>query len=243
MKRAVLLAVLVLLVVVPACQKRAAGPTVRVAAAPGFDLAQYPVIGFLGLGKAVAGEDAIPVMEPIFEAALQEGSLPEALVVLPREEVARRARAQGAAAVYNDVLDFWRDAKKVDRFKLDDLCTAIGVDALLVGSVEDWTRNEISWGAEGTSFTRVSLSLSLFACGSARSVWSARCSEMIESVEHEPSDIMGAGVPQGAERVARRTGGMDPGAERAQRAVPPPPPFEEIGPVVAAALVAQLGRS
>jgi hypothetical protein len=238
MKRLCVILSVILVGLAPSCQRSAQGPTIRLEAAPGFRLADFGVVGYLGLGKVVAADEAINLMEPLFEEYLL--GMAGTTVVLPRSEVSRRARTQQVHALELEVRDFWRDAKKVDRFKLAALCDTLGIDGVVVGSVEDWERNKISWGAEGTSFTRVTVTLSLYASGEGRPVWRARCSEMMESEVYEPSTVTAGPLDPGAERVAKRSGSMDPGAQRAQKATPEPPPFEDVGRVVAAALVQAL---
>lgn len=243
MRRSWIVAALILVALLgtTACQQRSnVGPAVNVIQGADFKMSSFSTVAFLGLGKSVREEGAIETMEPLVEEQLTSAKL--GAIVIPRAEAERRAQGE-TAQLLRDVRDYWRDDKKVDQFKLRALCDAISVDGVVLGSVEDWTRDLVSWGAEGTSFTRVSLSLSVFAKDEVQPRWHARSTEMMESSEHEPSEMFTGRLDPGAQRRANRTGNVDPGAERAQKAVPEPPPLDEVGRSVVVSLVTRLAGS
>jgi hypothetical protein len=179
-----------------ACRPTSHDPIVSITQAPGFQIDSLKSVAYLGMGSSVADPRAVAMMEPAVQRQLLTAALPFLLVRL--EEVERRVTVTGAEEDYRAVRDYWRDAKKLDKFRAEQLCQKLGVDGLLVGTVVDWLQTDAAAGAQQIASNKVIARLCLYPAGTGRPAWQVQVSHVIESTERElrPSDASQNSVRQ-----------------------------------------------
>ena len=228
MKRLLALGTMFLLLLVVGCRSGtgAGGGAAKVTTLPDFKLDSLKVVAFVGLGHSVTAENCVDILEPILEGHLLGAQLP--FVMLPKPEVAARANRAGAANVYREVSDFWRDSKKVDKFKLEELCSAVGAQAILVGSIDEWERTErASWNADEPAYTRITARMCIYPSETGRWAWRARVAKTVEAETYEGS--RSTSRPDGSAAISTH-GGADA------------PRFEDVSVAVAKDLTAAIAK-
>jgi hypothetical protein len=235
MRRIALWIPLCLCLVGLACQSASDRPSANVVKSSSFRPEELNAVAFLGLASgSMAGEEAQRLMEPLIESHLLATQLP--FVVLPLSETERRARAQQSIATLRGIQDYWRDAKRVDKFEIARLGEQLGVDAVLVGVVEEWTQVDATSGTVETSFTRIAAGLKLYSVETGRCLWRA---EKTETMEPEGIDIE---MDTGSEQLTARQAEAQARSATVQargRALPPPR-FELVAETIATALAQAL---
>jgi hypothetical protein len=232
MRRWIALAGVALLAIGPGCRPANRGPVVQVTRSPEFRPDSLKVIAFLGLGSSVPDPRALPLMEPAMERALADVKLP--YLILWPDEAERRARNSGAEETYRAVRDYWRDSKKLDKFRAAELCRVLSVNAILIGTVVDWVQTDASPSSTLNPSTKVIASLSLYPAGTGRPVWQAQASQTLETTARETD----SGDPY-RRTVRRRELERSPQVQARERS-PEAPGFEEIVDIVAAELARAL---
>jgi len=171
-----------------ACRPMSHDPVVSITRTPDFQMDSLKSVAYLGMGSSVADPRATAMMEPAVQRQLLTATLSFILVRL--EEVERRVTVNGAGEEYRAVRDYWRDSKKLDKFRAEELCRKLGVDGLLLGTVVDWLQTDAADGAQQIASNKVIARLCLYPAGAGRPAWQAQVSHVIESTEHEqrPSD-------------------------------------------------------
>lgn len=229
------------LLIAAGCQSGSGGGAAKITAESGFQLKSLEVVAFLGLAKGISDEQSVPIMEPIVEDHLMAISPP--FILLPIREVEARAAREGARELYKEVTDFWRDRGKVDKRRLEELCAALGVQAIMVGLIEDWTQVEAVPEADQQAYTRVAASLSIYPAETGRRAWRARCTETVEAEGYGASMVSsgdqesGRGRSGGSKSAGR---GVDLRFDDTRRSGWDPPRFEDVVPKVAKALAVAL---
>ncbi len=220
---------LLIAVLLAGCQSASVGaPTVRVLENPDFQISSLKALGFLGLARSAGDAEAQAYVETSIEQALDAAHPP--LLFLTRQQCADAASAAGSGSAFEQLMRFWRDEKRIDIFALREVCKAVGVDGVLLGCVDEWTREKPSWRAVGArSFTQVGVTLTIVDCESGHALWEARGSRVLETGNYEPS-----------EADLRRTDAGGFHATPAERSVPEPPTFEEVVPELSKALVQKM---
>jgi len=215
-----------------ACQPRPEGPLIQVLRSSDFHPDSLDAVAFLAFSGGMAGDAAVQVVEPILEDQLLGQGYP--FVVLPRRELSRRAQAEDVGPLLGKVRDFWRGSQKVDKFKLAELCAAVGIQGVLVGQVDDWIQVKASEGTGESSVTRVAASLAYYSAANGRRAWKARAAETVasESLEQDITDAREL-TSRGRERLRAKT------VQSAARKLPAPD-FDVVARSVAAALAAAL---
>ncbi|MCK4303706.1 MAG: hypothetical protein KAY24_05660 [Candidatus Eisenbacteria sp.] len=230
MKQLFVLGIAVLLLVAPGC-KSGAGSAATVMKSPGFNLGDLEVLAYLGLGSSVEDAMAVAMMGPVLEGHLQ--AAPHDFVILSASECARRASLDGVQELHRDVLDFWLDHKKVDKLKMQQLCSILGVQAILVGVIEDWIQSRGSTAADEAAHTQITASLSIYSAATGRREWRARSTVMRAAQQFETSDRdTGRGSRMSGIGSKRDMAGLSANL----RSGSAPPRFEEVIPEVAAEL-------
>jgi hypothetical protein len=179
-----------------ACRPTSHDPIVSVTQTPGFQIDSLGLVAFLGMGSSVVDPLAVAMMEPAVQSRLLAAPLPFLLVRL--EEVERRVTVTGAGEEYRAVRDYWRDSKKLDKFRAEELCRKLGVDGLLLGTVVDWLQTDAVDGAQQIASNKVIARLCLYPAGAGRPAWQVQVSHVIESTEHEqrPTDASQQSIRQ-----------------------------------------------
>lgn len=215
-----------------ACRPTSHDPIVSVTQTPGFQIDSLTSVAYLGMGSSVADPRAVAMMEPAVQRQLLTATLPFLLVRL--EEVERRVTVNAAGEEYRAVRDYWRDSKKLDKFRAEQLCQKLGVDGLLLGTVVDWLQTDAGEGAQQIASNKVIARLCLYPAGAGRPAWQAQVSHIIESAEQEqrPSDASQQSVRQ---RELERA----PGSHVRDHG-PAAPGFDAVVEAVSAALVRAL---
>jgi hypothetical protein len=214
------------------CRSATQGPIVTVTQVPDFRADSLKSVAYLGMGSSVADPRAAAMMEPAVQRELVNARLPFILVRL--DEVERRVNITDTGETYRAVRDYWRDAKKLDKFRAAELCAKLGVDGLLLGTVVDWMQTEVAPGTQQISTTKVIARLCLYPAGAGRPAWQVQVSHVMESSERE--QVSGDPYTQTArQRELQRS----PGVQARERG-PAAPGFDEVVEVVAQALVEAL---
>ncbi len=176
------------------------------------------VVGYLGLASSAGDNVALEIMTPRLEHALAGGEYP--FILMRPEQVAATAGRFGLTSLYRDVLDYWNDSKRVHTLKVQELCEALGFDALLGANIEEWSQVEPTPGSAAPAATRISLMLEIYAAETGRRGWRERVSRTIEAEQ--------------AASTTMNTGRQDHGIARVTTAGAKPPRFEEVADEVAA---------
>jgi len=234
MWRCALISLLALLAMGPGCQPRNTGPLVTITRTPEFHLDSLKSVAYLGMGSSVPDPLAVQLMEPAIQSHLLAATCP--FLLLRLDEVERRVRIAGADETFRAVRDYWRDEKKIDKFKAAELCKILGADGILIGCVVDWLQVDAASSAQQVASTRVIASLSLFPAGEGRPAWRAEVSHTVESQAREQgtrdpyAQTARSRELQKAAGVQARSRTRDAGA----------PGFEDVVEAVATALVKAL---
>ena len=228
MQRYWLAALVCLLIGAGACRTRTEEPLTQVIRSPGLDPDTLGAVAYLGFAAGTSGETARTTMEDIVERRLL--ATPTAFVIMRRDEIARRANADNAGPLLAEVRDFWRGSGKFDKFKLADLCAALGVRAVLVGMIEDWVEAGSAKGSSDVPYSKVAATLELYSADTGRRLWKARSSQSAQTQALEGSlEAEHATTVQGRERMRSQT---VQATQRGQEA----PAIEGVAEQVAAAL-------
>jgi hypothetical protein len=216
-----------------ACGTSGKRVTADVMRTPEFQPDSLQTVAFIGLAAgSMGGEEALLVMEPLLETQLLAASAP--FVVLPRDEVERRAALQGGRQTLKAVRDYWRDSKRVDKFEIAKLGAQLSVRAVLLGLIDEWGQISASQGSGEAAYTRVGASLTLYSVRTGRSIWRASASETLES-ESLGQDIEGSEQQTTQRRERQRSAGV-----QAVGRGPSAPSFEAVGEIVAGRLAGAL---
>ncbi len=176
------------------------------------------VVGYLGLASSAGDNLALEIMTPRLEKALAGGEYP--FVLMRPEQVAATAGRFGLTSLYQDILDYWNDSKRMHTLKVQELCETLGFDALLGANVEEWSQVEPTPGSATPAATRISLMLEIYSAETGRRGWRERVSRTIEAEQ--------------AASTTMNTGRQDHGIARVTTAGAEPPRFEEVADEVAA---------
>ncbi len=191
------------------------------------DFSHMKVIGYLGLASSAADITAIEILGPRLEQELIGQEYP--FMLMRDEQVAAAAGRFGLAGLHQEMVDYWRDRKRVNKLKLQELCAALGIDALLVANIEEWAQIEPTVGSTQAAATRISVILEIYAAESGRRGWRERVSTTIE-----------AELPASS---TANTGRQDHGIARVTTAGVEPPRFEEVGDILAARAAETLAKA
>ncbi len=213
------------------------GSAARIFADPGFQLENLEAVAFLGMGQSVPDELATRIMEPLVEDHLLAITPP--FMIMPAGEAHRRASAEGCGDAYRSLVDFWKDAKKIDKFKLEEFCAAVGVQGVLVGTISEWSQTRAMPDADEPAATRIAARLCLYTADTGRRVWQARHEQVFEAQQLDGTEEAARhgevfeGISSGARRRGTGTGPLrQTGADA--------PRFEEVAPEVAHTLAIAL---
>jgi hypothetical protein len=201
---------------------------------PGFPEAHILSLAFVAVHSGVPDDQAPVLVRDALTQILRSGQ--DRFVVMSPDEAATRALAKGEGELLRKVRDTWKSHHKVDPQQARKLCEVLGVDGLLLASVQNWEQEKVDWTAQGRSYTKVGLALRIVDAGSGRMIWEARHSLLKESEEYEFSPTQ-AGVyteAVGDASTVSRT-------ERASRLGPEPPSYDEVLRSVGTTLVNSLG--
>lgn len=152
-------------------------------------------------------------------------------IVLGDQVAEERAAAAGKSDLLEHVRKVWRSDQVVDQFAAADLCTALGVDALLVADLSDWTEYEIDPTQEGTSWSRVGIGLYIYSPKGSPGplVWGANRVLREDSLPYRPTGGSAVLADEGAANSSREREGR---RDNALTTVPPPPPIEDVARAV-----------
>ena len=234
-KRPAAIGVLFLLAALIGCQTGPAPSATRSSSHAKAKLSELGLssVAYLGLSKsAVADETALRIMQPVVESHLLAN--PPYFVLLPPAEIEMHVKREGAEALYNDVLSHWRDNKKVDPLKVRDFCDALGVDAILVGTIDEWMQVRATLDMNEPAYTKVAASLRLYLPGQGRPSWRKKESHAIETLAFEQEQDSQEAYPGSSGASRSRDLG------RLRSVAGDPPRFEDVVPEVAAALAKAL---
>ncbi len=214
-------------VLLAGCQSAPAGRTARAAAKPEFELESLDVVAFLGMAKSVEDHQMLQMVGPAIEDHLLATKTP--FVLLPEQEVVNRMSREGAGPLCREVINFWRDSRKVDKLKTKELCAKLGAQAILVGDITDWMQNQALPDEDEPSYTRVSASLAIYSAETGRRVWRTR-----KTIYEKAQQLQGA-APSG--RFTDTAGGSITGRKASE-----PPRYENVIPRLAETLAKTLAR-
>ncbi len=156
---------------------------------PDWDDLGVRSLAFVGLGGVVADAVARSSAEQVVDEELRSSQ--EKYVVLNPREARSRAADRDAGAVFDRILQVWRDSRTADQFLVQELCQAVGVDGILLADLLDWREETVDPNVEGASITRVEIRLAMFSGVTGQLAWEARSSHSRESVAYTPSQAGG----------------------------------------------------
>lgn len=193
-----------------------------------FDLSTLTSVAFIGLASSVQAKDVVPQIQPLLEDQILATEHP--FVVLNRNEVETRINREGAQTLFAEVLDFWMDKKKVDKFKITQLCEKLMVDGVILGNVVDWMQSQAKYDAENPSYTQISTSLSIYLGETGREVWKISATKILEAEQ----------LDSRSDQVDLSGGSGSTGRGMKSRKVGDPPKFDQVIPYVAQELAEAL---
>jgi len=204
MQRLCLVVLACLLIGGAGCRTRTEEPLTEVIRSPDYRPDSVGTVAYLGFAGGTSGEAARTMMEDLVEQRLLASQ--EVFVVLPRDEISRRARAEGVEELLGEVRDFWRGSRKIDKLKTGELCAALGTRAVVVGVVEDWIETGSARGSSESPYSRVAATLEIYSAETGRRLWKARSSQTLEARALEGSlQEEHEGTVRGRERMRSNT--------------------------------------
>jgi hypothetical protein len=212
----------------PASRQRTTNRPASNNAEKAYDISKLNTIAFLGLSSSVQAKDVVPQLQPVLEDLIMATEHP--FVVLDRNEVNTRVRREKAQVLFDDVIDFWMDKKKVDTFKVSELCKLLMVDGILIGNITEWMQSQAAFDAEDASYTQISTSLSIYLGETGREIWNKTATKILEAEKLDSRtdqvDLSGGGGAAGRGMKARKPGD--------------PPKYDRVIPYVAEELAKAL---
>lgn len=139
-------------------------------------------------------------------------------------------RSAGLEDQASEFVDEWRKHKEVDQEFLNHLGSALQVDAVLIGVVESWQKDEVDVRENATPATYVGATITILSVADGKILFQASDENVLEGQRSENRD----------ETLIRSgAGGLynDPGAR-----VYAAPEYEEVAVLVARALVSSIPR-
>ena len=192
-----------------------------------MDFSTLKVVGYLGLASSAADIHALEILAPRLEQAVATQELP--YIIMRPDQVAATAARFDVGGLHKEVLDHWRDNKRLTKLDLQELCETLGFDALLVANIEEWSQTEPTVGSTDASATRISVVMEMYSAETGRRGWRERCSKTLEA-EQPLSEAANTG--RQAHGIARLSGA---GTE--------PPRFEEVADMVVEVVAAKLAKA
>ena len=170
------------------------------------------VVGYLALGSSAADRLALEMLEPRIETEFLKLDLP--FVLMRPSEVTSAASRHDLVTVHGEMVDHWRDSKKVNKLKLQALCEALHLDAVLVANIDEWTQVQAAPGSTEPSFTRIAMTSEIWLPETGRRGWRKRTSERWEAEQLRTEDA----------DTQRESHGIAP----SERVGSEPPRYEEV---------------
>ena len=155
--------------------------------APDWGDQKIQTVAFIGLSGATTDENERKMAEDIVQQELRSSQ--SRFLVLPREAASDRAQKAGAKDDLKRVGDVWRSAHTVDQFLCSSLCQKLGVDGLLVATLDEWRKEKIDWQSEGSSFSEVGIELTIVGAKSGLVAWQASKRMREESPVYHPGQL------------------------------------------------------
>jgi len=234
MKRLMLVCLVGLLAAPIGCRQQAAGdPVTQIAPSTDARLDSLKTVAFLGISSN-ASREAIQTFERLIEQQMTSGG--QKFTIMGLAEVDRRAQSESESGLIDEVRGFWQRSAKVDPLRLPALCQALGVDGILVGTIDEWTEAAAARGSEQSPYTRVTASLEIYSGKDGKRVWSERSSK---TEEEEAMPIM---ADDDHEQNIRRRERQRSQTIRSTQKDQSAPPIESVAQEVVAALTQALMR-
>ena len=190
MKRIPWLVGVALIVTLVGCQSAPPGGSSASSSKPkssyAVDWDSLKVVGYLTLGSSAADRVALEMMEPRLENEFLKLDLP--FVLMRPSEVAAAASRHDLGTVHGEMVDYWRDSKKVNKLKLQAICEALGLDAVLVANIDEWAQVQAVPGSTEPSFTRIAVTTEIWQPETGRRGWRERTSERWEAEQLRTGD-------------------------------------------------------
>lgn len=177
--------------------------------APDWAEQKISTLAFVGLAGPASDENDRKTAEAIVQQELRSSQT--RFLVLPRETAAERAQRAGAKDDFKRLVDVWQNSHTVDQFLASGLCGKLGVDGLLVATLDDWKREKVDWQTEGTSFSEVGLELAIVGGKSGLVAWQASKRMRAESPVYHPGQSATGffqSDPNGAQRQGAASGSV-----------------------------------
>ncbi|MFN8549724.1 MAG: hypothetical protein U0527_17590, partial [Candidatus Eisenbacteria bacterium] len=111
--------------------------------APDWADQKISTLAFVGLAAPASDENDRKTAEGIVQQELRSSQT--RFLLLPRETAAERAQRAGAKDDFKRLVDVWQNSHTIDQFLASGLCAKMGVDGLLVATLDDWKREKIDW--------------------------------------------------------------------------------------------------
>ncbi len=202
-----------------------AGPD-AVFMAPMYQSLKLESLVYLGMAAMVPDPVGVPAVDQLLRSYLQGGQ--QKFLVIDETSARARASKAGAEANLDKAIKTWRNQHSVDPFVLKDLGQKLAVDGFIFGDLTNWREERVDWTSEGTSFTEVGVSISIYDSKNGILAWKGDKMEHRESQHYRHGTGIGTGV--------YNSGGIER-TERSDKIVPPPPKPEEVAETVVQQLV------
>ncbi|MFH1145262.1 MAG: hypothetical protein V1774_12050 [Candidatus Eisenbacteria bacterium] len=214
------------------CRSRTAEPLTQVTRSPAFHPESLEAVAYFGFSPGIAPDNVLQWVEALVGEQLMTVEYPFA--VLSRTDVERLTQTEETRTLVKGVCNFWKDSRKVDKFELARLCEAVGVQGILVGTIEEWTEAASARGTTDVPYTRLAASLEFYSAESGRRTWKARSAHTIETqATQEDYEELRDKTQKGRERLRAET-------VQAMHRDHPAPSVESVAATVAEALAKAL---
>ncbi len=194
--------------------------------APMYPSLKLESLAYLGTAAMVPDPIGVPAVDQLLRSYLQGGQ--QKFFVIDEASARARATQAGAEANLDKAIRTWKNQHSVDRFVLKDLGEKLGVDGFVFGDLTHWREERVDWTSEGTSFTEVGVSISIYDSKNGILAWKGEKMEHRESQHYRHGTGIGTGVYS--------SGGVER-TERSDKIVPSPPKAEEVAESVVQQLI------
>lgn len=190
--------------------------------APEYSALKLETLCYLGLASLVPDPVAIQTTDQLLRSYLTGGQ--QKFIVIDDSSARSRARSAGVEEDLDKLIRNWKNNRTVDKFVLMSVGTKLGINGVVFGDLLTWREEQVDWTSEGTSFTEVGMSVSIYETSNGILAWRGEKQERRESAYYRHGAGVGSGVYQSGDLER---------ADRADRVAPKPPdPIEVAESVV-----------
>lgn len=184
-------------------------------------------VAFVGLAGATIDENDRRMAEEIVEQELRSSQT--RFLVLAKNAALDRAQKAGVKADFERVAQVWKGSHTVDELVARRVCEKLGVDGLMVATLDEWKKEKADWQTEEASFSEVGVELAIVGAKSGLIAWQASKRIRENSAVYQPGQSATGfyqSDPNGTQRQAQ-----------ASSAVPEPPDIDAVARKVMGSLM------